>query len=157
MSEQNLASILDSMEGIYREHRRNGNVSSLFQSILRLTLQFIDVTTHLTTLIIDGIAAHSSLLDSYVVLYAAFVSSLHKIIGVEFGTKSASTIPLVLTLFPSRQLCSKYYIILREAFLDGEDITDGDARCGWWQGVLEFDRPVVGTLQLPGHFFSARL
>ncbi|GLB40326.1 putative protein with domain in DAP-5, eIF4G, MA-3 and other proteins [Lyophyllum shimeji] len=67
MSEQNLAGILDSIEGIYREHRRN------------------DVTTSLTTLITDSITSHSSLLDSYVVLYAALVSSLHKIVGVEFA------------------------------------------------------------------------
>ncbi|KAG5646977.1 hypothetical protein DXG03_001700 [Asterophora parasitica] len=67
MSEQNMATILDSVEGIYRENRRN------------------DVTTTLTSLIIDSIASHSSLLDSYVVLYAAFVSSLHKIVGVEFA------------------------------------------------------------------------
>ena len=45
----------------------------------------VDVTSTLTTLIIDGISSHSILLDSYVVLYAAFVSSLHKIIGIEFG------------------------------------------------------------------------
>ena len=44
-----------------------------------------DVTSTLTTLIIDGISSHSILLDSYVVLYAAFVSSLYKIVGVEFG------------------------------------------------------------------------
>jgi nucleolar MIF4G domain-containing protein 1 len=44
-----------------------------------------DVTSTLTTLIINGISSHSILVDSYVVLYAAFVSSLHKIIGVEFG------------------------------------------------------------------------
>ncbi|KAF7316744.1 MIF4G/MA4-domain-containing protein [Mycena chlorophos] len=67
MTEQNIASILDSIEEIYRKNRRN------------------DVTTTLTTLIIDGIASHSSLLDSFVVLYAAFVSSLHKIIGIEFA------------------------------------------------------------------------
>ncbi|KAF5382190.1 hypothetical protein D9615_004440 [Tricholomella constricta] len=67
MSEQNMATILDSIESIYREHRRN------------------DVTTTLTTLVIDSIASHSSQLDSYVVLYAAFVSSLHKIVGVEFA------------------------------------------------------------------------
>ncbi|RDB25941.1 Suppressor of glycerol defect protein 1 [Hypsizygus marmoreus] len=67
MSEQNMATILDSVEEIYRDNRRN------------------DVTTTLTNLIIQGIASHSSLLDSYVVLYAAFVSSLHKIIGVEFA------------------------------------------------------------------------
>ncbi|KAG5635726.1 hypothetical protein H0H81_010304 [Sphagnurus paluster] len=67
MSEQNMGTILDSIEVIYRDHRRN------------------DVTSTITTLVIDGIASHSSLLDSYVVLYAAFVSSLHKIIGIEFA------------------------------------------------------------------------
>ncbi|KAG6900793.1 hypothetical protein C0993_000112 [Termitomyces sp. T159_Od127] len=67
MSEQNISSILDSIEEIYRGNRRN------------------DVTTSLTTLIVDGISSHSSLLDSYVVLYAAFVSSLHKVVGVEFA------------------------------------------------------------------------
>lgn len=45
----------------------------------------VDVTSCLTSLITEGIAAHSILLDSYVVLHAAFVSSLHKIVGVEFG------------------------------------------------------------------------
>ncbi|KAF8969183.1 hypothetical protein BDZ97DRAFT_1754792 [Flammula alnicola] len=67
MSEQNIGSIVDSFEEVYREHRRN------------------DVTSTLTTLIINGISAHSSLLDSYVVLYAAFVGSLHKIVGIEFA------------------------------------------------------------------------
>ncbi|KAJ7593311.1 hypothetical protein C8J56DRAFT_495127 [Mycena floridula] len=66
-SEQNIESILDNVEELYRNNRRN------------------DVTSTLTTMIIDGISSHSSLLDSYVVLYAAFVSSLHKLIGVEFA------------------------------------------------------------------------
>ncbi len=56
----------------------------------------VDVTSVLTTLIIDGISSHSILLDSYVVLYAAFVSSLHKIIGVEFGTQFASNDSLIV-------------------------------------------------------------
>lgn len=47
---------------------------------------YADVTLALTRLIINGITSHSSLLDSFVVLHAAFVSSLHKLIGVEFGT-----------------------------------------------------------------------
>ncbi|PPQ83942.1 hypothetical protein CVT26_008765 [Gymnopilus dilepis] len=67
MSEQNIATIIDGVEGVYREHRRH------------------DVTSTLTKLIIEGISSHSSLLDSYVVLYAAFVASLHKITGVEFA------------------------------------------------------------------------
>ncbi|KAL6307436.1 ARM repeat-containing protein [Sparassis latifolia] len=67
MTEQNIASIVDGVEEIYRDHRRH------------------DVTSTLTTLIIDGISAHSILLDSYVVLHAAFVSSLHKLVGVDFA------------------------------------------------------------------------
>ncbi|KAL0574986.1 suppressor of glycerol defect [Marasmius crinis-equi] len=67
MSEQNIGSILESVEELFRNNRRH------------------DVTSTLTTLIIDGISSHSSLLDSYVVLHAAFVSSLHKIVGVEFA------------------------------------------------------------------------
>ncbi|KAH7930221.1 ARM repeat-containing protein [Leucogyrophana mollusca] len=67
MSEQNMSTILDSIEEVYRKHRRH------------------DVTSTLTNLIIDGISSHSVLLDSYVVLHAAFVSSLHKMIGVEFA------------------------------------------------------------------------
>ena len=50
-----------------------------------LTTTVADVTETLTKLIIDGIASHSILLDQYVVLHAAFVSALHKLIGIEFG------------------------------------------------------------------------
>ncbi|KAI0784591.1 armadillo-type protein [Abortiporus biennis] len=67
MSEQNIASIIDSVEEVYRNSRRH------------------DVTATLTTLIVDGISSHSILLDSYVVLYAAFVSALHKLIGIDFA------------------------------------------------------------------------
>jgi len=84
MSEQNISGIIDSMEELYREHRRNGmSVSSA--NVFPTENCFVDVTSTLTNLIIEGISSHSSLLDSYVVLYAAFVSSLHKIIGLEFG------------------------------------------------------------------------
>ncbi|KAJ4494884.1 hypothetical protein C8J55DRAFT_466030 [Lentinula edodes] len=69
MSEQNISSILDSIEETYRNFRRHGKY----------------VTSTITTLIIDSISSHSILLDSYVVLHAAFVSSLHKIVGVEFA------------------------------------------------------------------------
>ncbi|EIW83932.1 ARM repeat-containing protein [Coniophora puteana RWD-64-598 SS2] len=67
MSEQNMGSILDSIEEAYRKHRRH------------------DVTSTLTTLIIEGISSHSSHLDSFVVLHAALISSLHKLVGVEFA------------------------------------------------------------------------
>lgn len=67
MSEENMITILEGVEDIYRNYKRN------------------DVSSTLTTLIIDGIASHSSLLDSYVVLHAAFIASLHKIVGLEFA------------------------------------------------------------------------
>ncbi|KAF9456613.1 hypothetical protein BDZ94DRAFT_1204156 [Collybia nuda] len=67
LSEQSMGGVLDSIEDIYRTYKRN------------------DVTSTLTKLIIDGMASHSSLLDSYVVMYAAFVASLHRIIGTEFA------------------------------------------------------------------------
>ena len=93
MSEQNLANILDSVEDVYRKHRRHGKIRSISGTSKGFFMSFIDVTATLTSLIIDGISSHSSLLDSYVVLYAAFVSSLHKVVGLEFG--SASSLSLI--------------------------------------------------------------
>ena len=97
MGEQNIGTILDSVEIVYRSYRRNGNCLLVFKVGAKLSIFYLDVTSTLTTLIIDGISSHSSLLDSYVVIYAAFVSSLHKIVGVEFGKShlmiSGSLIP----------------------------------------------------------------
>jgi nucleolar MIF4G domain-containing protein 1 len=45
----------------------------------------LDVTASITSLIIESISAHSTLLDSFVVLHAALISSLHRLMGVEFG------------------------------------------------------------------------
>ncbi|KAM5535944.1 hypothetical protein V8D89_010384 [Ganoderma adspersum] len=67
MSEQNIASIVDSVEEVYRNNRRH------------------DVTETLTELVTDGISSHSMHLDQYVVLHAAFVSALHKLVGIEFA------------------------------------------------------------------------
>lgn len=50
-----------------------------------------DVTETLTKLITDGISSRSMLLDQYVVLHAAFVSALHKLVGIEFGRPCAFT------------------------------------------------------------------
>lgn len=61
---------------------------SVYFTELRPTDACTDVTSTLTTLMIDGISSHAMLLDSFVVLHAAFISSLHRLIGVEFGTNS---------------------------------------------------------------------
>ena len=52
----------------------------------------------LTTLMIDGISSHAMLLDSFVVLHAAFISSLHRLIGVEFGMNRHCRYICVLSL-----------------------------------------------------------
>lgn len=67
MSEQNIASVLADFEEAYRKHRRH------------------DVTSTLTTLILDGIASHGAHLDSFVVLHAALVGALHRLVGIEFA------------------------------------------------------------------------
>ncbi|TRM64275.1 hypothetical protein BD626DRAFT_400795 [Schizophyllum amplum] len=74
MTEQNLGSIIEGVEETYRHNRRH------------------DVMSTLTTLIIDGTSSHSLLLDSYVVLHAAFVASLHKIVGIEFAAYFVQTL-----------------------------------------------------------------
>ena len=84
MSEQNLSSIIDSFEELYRSNRRHGLCFYLIGSYM--SNRYIDMTSSITNLVIEGIASHSILLDSYVVLHAALISSLYKIIGVEFGT-----------------------------------------------------------------------
>jgi nucleolar MIF4G domain-containing protein 1 len=68
ISEQNIATILQSVGELFQKHKRH------------------DLTSALAKFIIDGVSSHSSLLDSFVVIYAAFVSGLHKIVGLEFGT-----------------------------------------------------------------------
>ena len=43
------------------------------------------MTASITSFVIESISAHSALLDSYVTLNAALISSLHRLVGVEFG------------------------------------------------------------------------
>ena len=87
MSEQNIASIVDGVEEVYRNNRRHGVSGKFVIDRSILTGRYLDVTETLTKLITEGISSHSMLLDQYVVLHAAFVSALHKLIGIEFGTR----------------------------------------------------------------------
>ena len=48
----------------------------------------LDVTASITSFVVESISAHSALLDSYVILHAALISSLHRLVGVEFGRDS---------------------------------------------------------------------
>ena len=84
---------------MYRGHRRHGKSPSFLSCRTDRNLRLReDVTSTLTTLIIDSISSHSTLLDSYVVLYAAFVSSLHKIIGIEFGAPASRLLRVELII-----------------------------------------------------------
>ncbi|KAI0316061.1 armadillo-type protein [Amylostereum chailletii] len=101
LSEQNISGILDEIEEIYRKHRRH------------------DVTEKLTDLIINGISSHSSLLDSYVVLHAALISSLHKIVGVEFA---ASFVQNVVASY------EKHYSLMLTSTDNPNEVVEDDSR-----------------------------
>lgn len=51
-----------------------------------------DVTTTLTTLVIQMIASKANLLDSFVVLYASLVGAVHRVVGLEFGAHFVQTL-----------------------------------------------------------------
>ena len=51
-------------------------------SILRFVA---DVTTGLTSVMLDGITSNASLLDNHIALNATLVASLYRIVGIEFG------------------------------------------------------------------------
>ncbi|KAI9461662.1 hypothetical protein BJY52DRAFT_1357376 [Lactarius psammicola] len=113
LSEQNIATILSNIEALYREHRRH------------------DMTTSITSFVIEVVSTHSALLDSHVVLHAALVSSLHRIIGAEFA---ASFVQSVVSSYehhystlasaiagdalsePSGKECSNLIVLLSELY-----------------------------------------
>ncbi|KDN38929.1 hypothetical protein K437DRAFT_228310 [Tilletiaria anomala UBC 951] len=74
MGEGNLETILTQLEGIYRFNSR------------------AIVSETLTRLILDTITASTNLADTFVVLYAALIASLHKVIGVEFAAGFVQTL-----------------------------------------------------------------
>ncbi|KAI9440011.1 hypothetical protein H4582DRAFT_2111151 [Lactarius indigo] len=113
LSEQNIATMLSNIEALYREHRRN------------------DVTSSITSFVIEVVSTHSALLDSHVILHAALVSSLHRIIGAEFGkdvlfsvvssyehhySALASTIAGDALSEPSGKECSNLIVLLSELY-----------------------------------------
>ncbi|CAE6441285.1 unnamed protein product [Rhizoctonia solani] len=67
LSEQNIEAIVGEVEALYRSNPRN------------------DVTQALTNIILDSVSSSANLLDTFVILHAAFVAAIHKIIGIEFA------------------------------------------------------------------------
>lgn len=72
-----------------------GNIESIVMEIIEsLYRQYsrANVTETLTTLIIQTITSSSNLVDTFVILYAALVASLHRLVGLEFGAHFLQTI-----------------------------------------------------------------
>lgn len=67
LGEGNLDTILGELDGLYRTYARG------------------DVTSMLTTLVLDTVAARTQLSETIVVLYAVLITAMHRIVGVEFG------------------------------------------------------------------------
>ncbi|KAG9084328.1 suppressor of glycerol defect [Ceratobasidium sp. UAMH 11750] len=67
LSEQNIEGIVAEVEALYRSNPRN------------------DVTQALTNILLDSISSSANLLDTFVILHAAFIAAMHKIIGIEFA------------------------------------------------------------------------
>ena len=60
-------------------------VNVLFDILDHFAHLTLDVTASITSLVVESISAHSALLDSFVILHAALISSMYRLVGVEFG------------------------------------------------------------------------
>ncbi|CAE6518664.1 unnamed protein product [Rhizoctonia solani] len=67
LTEQNIEGIVGEVEALYRSNPRN------------------DITQALTNVILDSVSSSANLLDTFVILHAAFVAAIHKIVGIEFA------------------------------------------------------------------------
>lgn len=75
LGEGNLESIVvEMMESLYHQYSR------------------ANVTDVLTTLIIQTVSSSSNLVDTFVILHAALVASLHRLVGLEFGAHFLQTL-----------------------------------------------------------------
>lgn len=72
-----------------------GNVESIVMEITEsLYRQYsrADVTQAITMLVIQTVSSSSNLVETFVVLHAAFIASLHRLVGLEFGAHFLQTI-----------------------------------------------------------------
>jgi nucleolar MIF4G domain-containing protein 1 len=69
-----MSTILSEIEALYRSHPR------------------ADVTSALTTLLLNVLSAQQTLLDTFVILHAGFVSSLYRLVGLDFAAHVIQTL-----------------------------------------------------------------
>ncbi|KAF9918061.1 suppressor of glycerol defect [Lobosporangium transversale] len=74
LSESNIEPILMDIESLYRKYPR------------------ADVTENITEMILASISSKANLLDSFVILYAAVVASLYRLVGIEFAAHFVQTL-----------------------------------------------------------------
>lgn len=69
------------------------NIESILQQLLDVyrTKPRYDVTNSIVDLVLSTIGSRDNMLDSFVILYAGFISSLHRLVGVEFIAHLAQT------------------------------------------------------------------
>ncbi|SNX87662.1 related to SGD1 - essential nuclear protein, required for biogenesis of the small ribosomal subunit [Melanopsichium pennsylvanicum] len=67
LGDSNIDTIITEYENLYRAHPR------------------AHVTSTVTQLVLDTITSRSNLIDTFVILHAALVAALHKVVGVEFA------------------------------------------------------------------------
>ena len=126
-----MAIIASEIDGLYRSNKRNGKpILQYYGTPLR---RFVDVTTILTAIIISSIADHSSLLDHHVILHAALVAALYRIIGVEFGpyfkaTASLHPLKLVAAAYCVQEAVSSYLSHYQAAQSSDQSRDDGEIR-----------------------------
>lgn len=122
LAEGNLDSIVTELDGLYRSYARN------------------QVTSNIIDLCLDTVAARTNLTEQIVVLYAAVLTAMHRVIGTEFG---AHTLQACITRF------LQTYGELIRASMEGKQVPDETASA--------WSRTCVNIVMLLCHLFNLKL
>ncbi|GAC98338.1 hypothetical protein PHSY_005931 [Pseudozyma hubeiensis SY62] len=101
LGDANIETILTDYEALYRTHPR------------------AHVTSTITQLILDTVTSRSNLVDTFVILHAALVAALHKVVGVEFAAFFVQRLVEELT---------KHYTALNERGAGGGGEEEGEEK-----------------------------
>lgn len=118
LGEGNVDTILGELESLYRTYARG------------------DVTSMLTQLVLDTIAARTQLSETIVVTYAVLLSAMHRVVGVEFGAFFVQT-------------CMSRLLAVYTTYLSRPDASD-EEQSAW-------SRECVNLVLLLCHLFNHKL
>ena len=125
LAEGNLDTIVSELEGLYLVFARS------------------DVTSTITELCLDTIAARTNLSESIVVLYAALITSLHRLVGAEFGAN-------VLQSCISRFLTSYSSMMAKTNGIEQGDNMRDESMSAW-------SRECANLIMLLCHLFNLKM